>query len=394
MESQASSPTLRGTSRNFAIDSTLGVLVHFRGDANEVDLVHEILGIKTSEFTNIEITVDRAADFMKKYFPDLWKLVYTKQIDAPSTHYNFKAPAVALATAMQISRLARSKPPQLAMVDGRPTLVQPRTPLGSGLNYLIAQDLLSRYDYPTFYVSENLMNALLHTQPPQGYTWADVPFPFPAQVIMLPRNTFREPSGQAINFVIVGIIEAGTESRKLANGETVKPPESDRIIICWAADGGFTIHAVVFPRTDPLEPSSSWIEEKTKEYAGRMDIPNYEGPPAEFSSYVAGLVANMLLVKSVRPELTEGGERIGSIPNKVTGTTLGVYRPIFIGRNYAIERKPTTEHAPTGAHYTELRWRSGHFKDQAHGIRRSERKIIWINPYLCYGAGLVKVAGS
>ena len=63
----------------------------------------------------------------------------------------------------------------------------------------------------------------------------------------------------------------------------------------------------------------------------------------------------------------------------------GLYAARFIGdlqiRSKPIPREPTD---PTGRHLPG-HWRSGHWKRQAHGVGRSQRKLIWILPYKTMG---------
>lgn len=340
---------------------------------------HEVVGIVTSEFDAPgSMTVDRCADFLKKHYPSQWKRVYTKQIQSPGTHYGFKLPATALVTALAHQAIGR--------IDG---------PYSSMRNYLAAEHLLHEFDYPTFYVSEPLLAALLHTHPPKDLTWESVPMPFQALIIMLPRNTIREPDGKNVDFLIVARMPSAKERGvgapvRLSNTATIQFPEAPRIMIMWAVDNGFTSQSVVFPASDKLEPSAKWIADKTHEVAEKFGLPEYHGPESEFSSYLAGIVANVLLVKAARPKLMTPAEKVGTFKNKATSSVIPVYRPNFIGEKYAVRRgdEQGRQSVPTGAHFTELRWRSGHLKAQPYGQDRAERKIIFVDPYICYGAGL------
>jgi hypothetical protein len=64
----------------------------------------------------------------------------------------------------------------------------------------------------------------------------------------------------------------------------------------------------------------------------------------------------------------------------------GLYAARFIGdlqtRSKPIPREPTD---PTGRHLPG-HWRSGRWKRQAHGVGRSQRKLIWILPYKTLGS--------
>lgn len=51
----------------------------------------------------------------------------------------------------------------------------------------------------------------------------------------------------------------------------------------------------------------------------------------------------------------------------------------LVKSGFAAARRET----PAGTHASpRLHWRRGHFRNQAYGVKHSERKVIWIEPTL------------
>jgi hypothetical protein len=312
-------------------------------------------------------TVDKSAQFIQLLKPDVWKLVATKHIDAPGNFHSYKAPAVAMSSAIIETQMD--------------------TKGHAAINVAIATAIAARYDFPTYYVNEQLFQALQHTNPPT-LKWAELSLPFEAMFFMLPKGILKEPfvdkhvTSQDILFIGYAKVKAGDAVTLLGLKDTkIRSLEVDRMIIFWAVGSGLVIQDCAFPTEQLLTPSVDWIELKTKEYEG-IRLPYESGPPATFSAYIAGLIANFILVMQARPELVEKGHNTG----KHLKNGLAICKPTFIGRKY--QRKYEKPEEPLG-HFTELRWRAGHLRLQHYGPGNKQEKVLFIDPYICYGAKLV-----
>lgn len=157
------------------------------------------------------------------------------------------------------------------------------------------------------------------------------------------------------------------------------------MVIFWAAGpNGLVVQDCLWPVTQTLAPDPAWIDEKTKEYEKQTQYPS-DGPDGVFSSYLGGLAANLLMLMSARPELVEKAGRTG----KVLKSGAVVHSPSYIGRKYAVI-KQQHKGAATGAHFTELGWRSGHYKQQHYGPKNQHTKIILVDPYIAFSRALSK----
>jgi hypothetical protein len=110
---------------------------------------------------------------------------------------------------------------------------------------------------------------------------------------------------------------------------------------------------------------------------GVFELPLATGEE-EFLAQLWRIAFNTLLALEARPSLQSGpGRRVGT---HTKGVRREIWEPTIIGRGYRIARERTT---PTGAHASpRVHWRRGHYRRQAFGPERAERKTIWIEPTL------------
>lgn len=318
-------------------------------------------------------TVDQLAKEVERIQPRLWKQLYTKIIQPPNGYNSWKLPAVAISVAI-MEGARRSK----------------GATAGSANNIRACATVLMKYDFPTYYIGRELLRSLINTKPPEK-PWQDIPLPFPGMTFMLPEGFIREPhTGKSINFLSYTRLGFGKDAKSVL----FKDPDVDRMHIWYAIDNGINLQSVVFPVNQKLEPSADWLKQATDYYDDyyqklgmveqRDRLPR---PPNEFLAYISSLVANLILVKQARPELqSESGS--GHVNTAKNGNRF--YRPIWIGQKYRSQRGEGVEKAEADGHFTELRWRSGHWRLQHHGPGNKQTKVIWIESFICHGGNLVK----
>jgi hypothetical protein len=319
--------------------------------------------------------VDQLAREVERIQPKLWKGLYTKILNPPNGYSSWKLPSVAIAVALLEG--ARKKDAYTA---------------GSAGNIRHCAHLLKKYDFPTYYVGRELLRSLLHTKPPSEQ-WQDVPLPFPAMTFMLPEGFVKEPhTGQSIQFVSYARMPLGSSKTNLAFDN----PEIDRLHIWYATHNGVNLQSVVFPVNQKLEPSKDWLKEATDYYDGyykehckeqERTGPQLPRAPEDFLVYLSGLVANLILIKQARPELlSEPGS--GHINTARNGNKF--YRPIWLGEKYVSRREEGVAKLEAAGHFTELRWRAGHWRLQHYGPGNRQTKVIWLESYMAHGGNLVR----
>jgi hypothetical protein len=314
-----------------------------------------------------EITFQQAEDFMVKEYPEIWKICNVRHIDAPGNYSGFKTVALGCASAILETILAPER----------------------AANPAVNAALLCQCNFPTRYVGVKLMGALKHMHPPKSHTWADVHFPFPGIVFMLPRDTIRDPTeaNQSVHWLSVAIRRKNSPLRVPGTRNQVVPRDEDMVLVNWSSGNCMIVSDCCFPTSQPLEPDPAWINEVTNRYRDRN---HYEdgGDNPKFSSYMAAIAANLLLFLQARKEPTA----VHALPQPVRILKSGLpsHPPSWVGQHYQILDRHRRA-VPTGAHFTELDWRAGYYRVQHVGPRNEQRTTIkLIDPYICFTRGLVR----
>jgi hypothetical protein len=302
-------------------------------------------------------------DFIDKFahsYPEIWRRLNTKAIDNPGSHSGFKS--VAAIVAQGIS----------AMINGNSDFQV----------FATCAAPLEKHDYPTYYVSRPLTDALKHTAPPPNMTWADVAFPYDAIIFMLPNDAIVNLNdGGRIPFLVVVRKPIG-EQRILGTNLRIGNDE-ERISICWPeykVTGEF-MGNVTFSPTETLKVPLEWMRS-----APLLSGQAGEGDD-ETASYLTALASNLLLLMTARPEMVEPG---GKTKQKRQSSGLFIQRPTWLGRKY--ETVYEQSDGPATGHFTELGWRSGFLRRQHFGAGNKQEKIIWIEPYMARCKKLVRAS--
>jgi hypothetical protein len=309
--------------------------------------------------------IDDAVEIVQRVCPEAWRRIYTKHIDGPGNYMGYKAVALALVgTVTTAMRAALNKQGES--------------------NGAIIAGVLERYNFPVYHVSESLFQSMARTHPPAGMTWNDMHWPFDGLIFMVPRGTLYEPESIGGGEIfMMGVVRLMANEELLIPGTKigVRAMAEDRIMVFWSIKPfGLTMQDTCFPATQALEPDASWMDARTI-----MREPDLGAlAPGDFASMMAGMVANFMLVMRARPELVEKGRRT----EKRLASGVVIHTPTFLGRHYQIMRRAAGP--VTGAHFTELRWRAGHFRRQHYGSGGVAVKEVLIDPYIAYGAGLVR----
>lgn len=315
-----------------------------------------------------DATLGSAASWMAEEFPDIWKAVYTRHIEVPGNYVGPKALAVSLGSGIAQVKMGMSRVANTASIAG----------------------VLARHNYPTYYVSAALAEAIGHSHAPKNMTWAEMHWPFDGVVFMLPRGFLREPGGGDVP--IIGAVCYMPDKPVAIPG--VKGAVSSRVVsprvdVFWTTTAELTaMEDCCFPMDALLEPDPSWIQNATINTCKEFGADPSRLSPASFSSRIAGLVANFMLVKESRKELVEPGRNTG----KRLKSGVPIHTPTMLGPRYEILiRKPKTT---PGAHYTELGWRAGYWGQRRIGVGRGEVRRVLVDPYIAYSSGLVDGARS
>ena len=287
-----------------------------------------------------EFTFRQRADILKRQYENVWARYHKRTIVEPFTHYPNSYQSVICCDC---------------------DLLANRPPLD------VFAGAAAKFDNPLYYVSQSLYDAIKHTHPPANMNWNDVLFPYPALTFMLPKGALRHPDGH--NIGMLGVVKIFHECTGYHIG--IIYPSFDNL-----RPGSSNIDDWIIPGDLSLEPSEGWLVDHVE-----------SGPELpDFSQYIIGLAANLLLVMMARSTLvTEGAAlpRSKKTPSHIPHQ----WKPTWLGLGY--RTRTESSNGESSAHYTELGWRCGHLKHQVCGVGRADRKVIWIEPYMARIRGLV-----
>lgn len=324
---------------------------------------------------NLDMTRMRMElDAAQQLWPDTWRAIYTRHIESPGSHYGFKVAAAAMVNAIECYTKGMDTHATAAVTS--------------------AASVLAAYQFPTYFVGSELLQAIKQSNLPQ-LTWEQMHMPQMAAVYMLPTGALHDMEGAEVPFVGYAMGHKGRRYYCPSKPQVAMEASEDKIVMFWVTyDGsGLSIADCTLKMSQPLSPAADWISEQTEVFremkqrqllddAWEMDV------NPQFSSYICGLLANILLLQTTKPEMVERGERTGK---RIKTTGLECHTPNFIGRAYRIRRE---RGEGQGRHFTELRWRAGHYRLQWHGAGRKDWKTIWVEPYQARSAGLVVGGGE
>jgi hypothetical protein len=108
------------------------------------------------------------------------------------------------------------------------------------------------------------------------------------------------------------------------------------------------------------------------------DEENLSEDDSAFLEKLGVVVFGMLLALQARPALLTAAVREKVVKATSDRPQREFWTPTYIGKGYYPKRE-----GASGTHASpRMHWRRGHFRQQAFGVQRSERKVIWLEPCL------------
>jgi hypothetical protein len=129
-------------------------------------------------------------DQIEKTMPALWRVCYPRIYQEPKCgrYYSAKKPAKQLAT-IAIKMMQNQVGP-------------------SELYEFIMASHITRFQVPTYWLGEDIAQALLKTTPPGVIDWYNMPMPFEAAVFMIPKGALVHPTDGDVSFLTYSRLRA------------------------------------------------------------------------------------------------------------------------------------------------------------------------------------------
>lgn len=299
-----------------------------------------------------EVDFSAMAKACRQYDPDLWARCCPRRYAGADGYRSFDLPAVSMFSTLRI-------PEELG-----------RFPDESSRTIFRIDRHLIDLNVPTLFVAPEFGRAVMETEPPAEILWTEARLPHEAAILMLPDGLIPDPAGVSLPFVAYSRMKAGDVYREI-----------DRELA--VASDILSIHALTSLR-GPAGTNITYemtLNSANARQANIRDL-HYDrvlsAGEDEWLTDVARFVLKVALVVEERPSLLGKSELLRK-PRKGKDA---LWSPNVIGKAFRILREPPTAETATARAGVRTHWRRGHFRNQAHGEGRAQRKIIWIQPVL------------
>jgi len=261
------------------------------------------------------------------------------------------------------------------------------------VNYAAVGYRLAEFGVPTYFVKHGFAAAILATDPPHGMTVADVVWPMPAILFVLPDSLACAFFGRPVPFIALSMLQQGDQ----------RPPTclaAERLPTLMVKGDGAVLHGVQIFNGGPVDYTMACsrprlLTELCKD--DKIHIPAEEGsllaeankPENQIPrdedvgtiNRMTTLAFGLVLAMMARPELADpdqGVERSAKVRNGVTVQD-ALWHPNFVGRNYKVHRSEPQG----GSHLSpKMHWRRGHYRHQHHGKGNELVKLVLIDAVL------------
>lgn len=235
-----------------------------------------------------------------------------------------------------------------------------------------------KYGVQPWWISEALVEALMKTSPPAETTLREVPLPYSAFVLLLPRGALISPNGSFVQMLLVS--RMSNEVALLYGLETAGEVKEHGALAISCFDETGSMNAHTYYSWRPLNQSLGEWEASTQEpmtIHGKIAVPLPDDK--KFSANFVRLALNACFIISEHAEMIEGPKVLKRIKARIGNGKIELWSPRWVGRSF---RRPLpTPGIETGSHASpRLHWRRGHWRDQRHGEALQLRKRLWIQP--------------
>lgn len=244
-------------------------------------------------------------------------------------------------------------------------------PVGQGAYGAIMARYLDYHDWQYYWLGREIGRALLDTDVPREVVVRDVPLPFNAFTILLPKGLFTTPKDGDMAWLSVASIDKDDDNRI-----TTYDGNTRRSLMVWGMsfpeDGR---DGVDWDATTPQHMTvGQFLKDTTYQYRNPdgEDHPDSRNVPAKMLS----LALNVCFYLAQDPKVVES-QRVNGKGHEA-GKPKKFLTPRWVGRRYRYP-EPTQDgtHASPRAH-----WRRGHWRGVRFGEGRKELKRVWIEPTL------------
>jgi hypothetical protein len=256
----------------------------------------------------------------------------------------------------------------LATVDGVSKSLEPAA--HSVFLSIIGQSM-ARIGMPLMFVDPQFLAAIRASDFDMELNLRPTKLPYEHGVLMFPTGAVTADNREEAACIAWGRITAGTYTIR------ERPITIEEEIFFYAALSlpEFSETFRQIPLDAPFNPRWSTGDEK---YADLPDDYERMDVDKDFLNDLGCILFATFLALEARPALLSHGQKLR--PASVLRSHEW-WSPNIIGKGYR-PRQAQPEGEPGHHASPRMHWRRGHFRSQAHGSQRAERKTIWLEPML------------
>lgn len=241
-----------------------------------------------------------------------------------------------------------------------------------------------------FWITAQLVEALIATREPDGPI-NETPWPFRGFTLLLPKDSFKTKTDGSVAWITVGVagraedgsIDQHGNDALFMHATSITDSGAMRDWTSYLRSAMCVADAVGEQTMEVDQADEATVQDVYKRHGWAVEdmfrIDRDGVADNEVLRLMLRLVLNACHYLANVPQAVEECQR--QTVRKASDTKPELWSPRWIGKHYA--RKQIVGGLPAGTHASpRMHWRRGHWRNQAVGEGRKDRRRTWIEPIL------------
>lgn len=244
---------------------------------------------------------------------------------------------------------------------------------------------MARRRNPTYWVTRDVVEAVMRTTPPMQLDWYNMNLPYNAMAFMLPKGSLSHEEDGDVEFIsfmrarrldwVDNVTGLGPKQLASENGSFVLFAKNLKYFIHW------NMPHEHFPVVDlrQIEEALTRFEDVSHTSGWWLSTATMNKADTRLGIKAAHLLFGLLLLMTRKPEIVTPEILENRVKCRRGTPPKEFWTPAVIGKHYAIKRVPRI----TGQTHASPRyhWVKGFWKEHHYGPKSGLTKEIWIEPY-------------
>lgn len=311
---------------------------------------------------NTEVSNPEAARMCKMFQhidPELYARFFGRHYNNVQQWCDWRTPAYVFGAALAIAVRKAQELPDSKFAQAADGGWQPQSRDSVTVHHAVTGSLLAQHNNPMFFVTPELLQAVLQSNLPPEVDWRAMRLPFEAATFILPKGGLMLETHE-----VPFLTYARKRRREPLFGSQTQVGYGD-------IDGNFSVHTMAadtlasydFTLLSPFNAEA--VEMQTEKARPILEA----GKCASFAKrdshqLFMQVVFNLLFVMDARPDLVETARKLKTVRWKKRELR-DLWQPNVVGARYRLKSEPAG-----GTHASpRMHWRRGHYRLQGYGKR-------------------------